>query len=1134
MKVNTNKSSYTTRVQSILSEDYRVETPVSAAKDIIAVPNSQGQLEAFSLSSNNQIVYWQQDQDSDAGWIQNNLSIKSNGLGLMNKSDGTQIVIGVNNKDIFELIYNKSTKTFQSLPLGGVGRSFAGTNLIATTDSPDSAVMFFIGLSDSSGSNIGPIWMFRNPDSSQPESTIMPLLFSEGVHFGTFVDISVNPQPYSSYQGIPFICILSDQTVQFGMAQGGIKDGHVLCNSCNLPLSNILDVTFIKNSSGNYEVYYLQSDNSIGFCTQVGIENNMPVWSSPTVIYSGKELNAVDITVVQKENGSLDLFAVSKDSKLWHMQQDTSSNCGWTEIISLGISAAQFSVNRNAEGVAEAFVISSDDHLYNLRQDADSNWNVTEIEQQLSTSECEQFDVYKTDITLYDSDNSTVGAIPLNVTSEKLISVLINNQTYLIDTNNPATVYTNYAGQINIVAETKGLAASKLTVTSDYISGKLSIAPDAETHSYLSTVSSNDLLSGKDPRTGTPVIPEKYQGDVGNVQLAVNRLMNISNYALQNNISADASIHKMSDKTGLITTPIAPTTSLWTIDPDKINQKPWSFSIASGKPVYQDISNEEFNQKLKAAKNTRQSCESTNSFWEDVGSLFESVWEGVTELVEIAVKGATTVITFVLNGITHILDFTFTVLEDLFEAVRGVFDAIGTVLGTVLGWLLSQIGFLFNWDGIKAKRDELVETFTTFFNGLPAAINFDSIKTSVNNYLDNLEENFDSIMTNLEDSTIGKQTAMASYGGKPQEPSSHFDVGGKSYWSSGTWGYDKTMHYGTTSPLLNNNLPQTILTEFQNIIESASEALTDEVMQAFEILQNAFVSWVENPENIANITLDTIFKEIKAAGDILINFIKNLIDSILNILQAMMNDMPQVISWLSQDMDIPFFSAFMKSAGMGNLSPLNLVCLVLAIPLTILSDISNKENTSLIEDDSNDGILIPGIFWVFSYAGVNFSDPDEMELKGEGIMQLLVPVTYGIMTAVATGKTGMPTTNEDKFYWWMGTGLTIFDFLTAMVTTGIPRSSVCITRWIKAVGPALVCIHGLVLVIVAAENYKEVQSPTTKQKGNYWYQFMSGGMGIGEIVLYSKSPTLVGGVSFAQVLCGIFSLGFLMDSVDPK
>ena len=76
-------------------------------------------------------------------------------------------------------------------------------------------------------------------------------------------------------------------------------------------------------------------------------------------------------------------------------------------------------------------------------------------------------------------------------------------------------------------------------------------------------------------------------------------------------------------------------------------------------------------------------------------------------LSTILADGATVAFTVIIGGVKKFFEGVWDVIETVMDVVAWVLNAAGAALGTAAGWLLEQLGFLFDWKAIKAKRDEL-------------------------------------------------------------------------------------------------------------------------------------------------------------------------------------------------------------------------------------------------------------------------------------------------------------------------------------------------------------------------------------------------------------------------------------------
>ena len=91
--------------------------------------------------------------------------------------------------------------------------------------------------------------------------------------------------------------------------------------------------------------------------------------------------------------------------------------------------------------------------------------------------------------------------------------------------------------------------------------------------------------------------------------------------------------------------------------------------------------------------------------WIDPRSWIDHLKSGF----ELVVGEGNAALTLVVDGVEKSFQFAIGNVGHVFDAIYWVLDQAGVELGTMIGWLLKQLGFLFPWEAFLGKRDELRE-----------------------------------------------------------------------------------------------------------------------------------------------------------------------------------------------------------------------------------------------------------------------------------------------------------------------------------------------------------------------------------------------------------------------------------------
>jgi hypothetical protein len=307
---------------------------------------------------------------------------------------------------------------------------------------------------------------------------------------------------------------------------------------------------------------------------------------------------------------------------------------------------------------------------------------------------------------------------------------------------------------------------------------------------------------------------------------------------------------------------------------------------------------------------------------------------------DFVVNNGTAALTVVIDGVKYTYSFAIDHVSDVLHGVEWVLDQAGVELGTMVGWLLKQLGFLFDWSAFLHKRDELREIIreragrvTTTMPDPGAAF------ASARAKLDEIQSSTVSYLTALRK----EPASQRSFGDLfnllhgPTLPSFLESPGGISLLPQVTYLVDKVM---SAVPIALFDLGTPDIPGFATLGDDFDRALAplDDSIQDFrEQFADLAERMVSNASSFSASAFDPVLEVLIGQIDTLFAAIETVVDVIGSALHQLWASPEKVIDWLDTEIEVPFFSGFYRGlTDAGRFSIFDLCCLMAAIPAVLI------------------------------------------------------------------------------------------------------------------------------------------------------------------------------------------------------
>lgn len=510
------------------------------------------------------------------------------------------------------------------------------------------------------------------------------------------------------------------------------------------------------------------------------------------------------------------------------------------------------------------------------------------------------YNTFTTQITITDDYNTPAGNTAAAVSSTSPVTVYINDVYQVLSPTVPLQVTADPTGVLTIVQATETLATICFHLALS-TGESADINPMTDLVTTLSTIQTGDQLgqvsvTNADGSTQL-LLPSTVTADQRNATAA----------SLQQFVSIAATL----PQDGTVKTAISPSAALAASSRKPIPQV-WGVSFAAGGWTYYegDDAAAQFKRPLTAAAGP------VGDIGSDIevaaGDMFKWLETAYNDVQNFFVKAAGDIYNFCITIGEDTYSFALDCINTVVHAAEFVFNKIGIFFDDLIKWL----GFIFEWGDILRTHQVIKNVFKLYANNAVAGIA--TAKTDIENFFNGLETKVNN-WAGIPDSgsTIGTyQTTSAMPPGQNSPQSSWALHHTKSNITSATTPY--------TSPNPDLSPFTAIFDDLVGLLDQEGDAFNT----AFTQIKTQII------EASATLTPGELGQKLVAIlMDLLLTTAENIVVTSLDILSQLVSGL---LDLLDAPYNIPVLSKVYFDLTNDTLSTLDLVCLIVAIPTTIM------------------------------------------------------------------------------------------------------------------------------------------------------------------------------------------------------
>jgi hypothetical protein len=912
-------------------QNYRIGSPLPAGTGRAALASAvdaAGTLQLFSIGTNGHVFNIVPDPSSDTGWSSFDMGMP-NGRPVVEvvggtDADGVMFAATIDESDSWPFFVDKIRST----------RWNSAWQQVYTEGDALSKLRASYGIGGAIENEAGSAWI-KSMWGPQPFALEYPGLSPDAI-----VDWALGRVPGGT------CCMVS-----LNVASEGLQTFKVWTDPTFSTPGSYLTTIFSRlaltpspDGSGASAVFLLSAaDNGIYYVT-----SDLSLAQEATTVKISGDLELAELVASTDVNGLLEVFALGTDYCLYHVRQDPQQPGGWGTMapINQEMQFGQLAVGKNTQGDPELFAVSADHKLHRFWRDrATTNWTREEIEIG-STGELEVIHTYTTELTVLDQTRTPCPNTTVTVSSLDPTPALINGRSYWIDENVPAACTSDAMGKVVVVVETEFLDAPVLQFATEFMEDDdyVHVQPNAYIQDKFSQISAEELLNPTNPdqepvRLLNP--PYNTAQTAGAVADALNQCgMLVGSGNPQISPRSTKYLAAGSARRGVVAANKRDTRSPRYIDLSTVPDQHWEIDYSSGFPIFRQLSREAALGRVAEIIAAGRHVRGLFGFDVSLGDVLNMATTTVTQITDVIVTTVTEngivrsiqlAIELMIDGVKWAFEAVVDLVDQAFALARSVFAKIGAAIQDLLDWLEN----LFKWDDILRTKEALKCTVNQVFALGEASIG--CIKRNADDFFDTLKLRAAGTIQQVGnmDGIKGRTFQQIRESTPPMppqyEPSMSYNVVATAYYN-GEGGSS-----GVSAAMALSPEAAATLQDFIDLLirETSSLEVSEDFQRVVDWFRQMGAQLENDPQAAMQSALTALLGLASILAQLTLDLVKAIIDALLNAMAAVIAAFK---SYLNASWDNEFLVGLYRFAtGDPNatLSVLDLLCLLLAIPVTV-------------------------------------------------------------------------------------------------------------------------------------------------------------------------------------------------------
>lgn len=932
------------RASTKYMETFQLVRPALGGTDIRTYPNVTGNLDIYTIGTNDAVHRLRRGRDADAPYEDANLNIVGRQLFLYtgdNEGSDTPNILSLGPAGQLKLAtyqpgvssyYQADTKPANATETivqfkgarGVTGNIYV--NVMLQEDGSDLGILANNFFRPGTSTWAGPVWApLTGPDGQVARVKGLAMVENNPVQSAIFA---------IGHDDLVWFAESSDRTA----ALRALGPKKVTQLSVVSDAENRLNIFAVEKDTGKL-LLKRQKKYSVG---AMQFDDWVYIDQGSSAVLRG-------VYASQRFDDLLQVFGIAEDGRLWRASQRPAASRGaspsWQSLFPLGNEipaspgqqASIFTVGRDAAGYAEAYTVSAEGELRRFWQSPSSQqWFEEAVGLPRNDNEMAKVPTHALELTILDKDGVPQANVPITVQASSLVTLFVDGRSYRCSQLDRVAVWTGPAGKVVLQQKANALAAATLYVeTPATLAGApLVIQPNLQLQERLETLTVEEIKDAKGA-SGAYLLPPEFRTDTHAQSLQEITRASMSIASQDENGKGKVNYH-------FVSRGAKGQRFKNRLDLSAVEGTAWAIDFSSGFPTYEVMSTNQVaawrTERLTAMRGAGLADAEAGGFFDvDWGD----VWNGIKNGVKSIVDGLIRIVVEVVEGVGRVL---FQIGETVFEAVIEFAQQAFDFVQGVWNWLKVKLEQLYEWLAFLFNIPDIVRTAEAIQHSTEVVLDFtiagvEALKESIMAGFDTLKselsetvDSFVEILNRDNDPSIGAYASKDNPSDEQLYESEHNPFGDAYEQNHG-----KASEKGQNlTNLLASRTVSDPLEQLLGMFEDlANNFQFDDGKAAFEEATAYFTAIGDNPNNVINLLLSGVVKTLEGVALFAIDAAKGVVGVMLDLIVDVVEAFKSV---LFAEWEIPILSPLYKLFTGKTLSIriIDVCCYVAAVPTTLL------------------------------------------------------------------------------------------------------------------------------------------------------------------------------------------------------
>ncbi len=969
------ETSHQLQVSTRFMETFEIVRPIKPGSDFGLFLNDEGNLDIYSVGTENEIYRIRQNNKNNAPWTQTDLGFKARMLSIYTGDSGnnTPNIMGVNEEGKLTLaIYDTTRKLYQQHISQPVQATKKIIKFLATKKYEN--VYANVILEDNTVCS-----SFMKPDGTWASRDWVPIKQSASS---------------SAYAKVYQIAMCNNNPVQNALYAIG-TDKSVLFSDSNARFSyftclsglKAIDISVIQDKENRLNIFAVsEKDNGIYVKREKKYSSSGKIeWEPWTLVSNITKIRNIRTTI--NSYGIVEVFGIQDDSRgtlfiSREVKNIKGERTGWTELFPLSnpVPNSQFEVAQNAQGYSEAYTISqysASQGINNMHypQNANAEAEVAYMYRFYQSPQTTQWfsipvmveesakmvpvPTHSVELTVLYPNGAAYPFADVRINTSVTATLRINGLAYITSPLQSVSVKADAAGMVSINYSTTSLAAPTFFLnTVDMQEGEgVTIEPNQMLQTKMHYITKDEVLEARGAEgqlliQGTPDEREKNAEAIANV---MQQSASIGMTKLKTSNSNLCYLKVNNNTNGLRYHTRGAQDSCYNLNMSEVSEQHWRVLFDDkGGLSFENLDADSAQMHITNLCSTNVSSSFLGIEWGDLWNSIKQgvgvLWEGLKQIVVTTIINPVTKIVetikvvaeFIIDGVTKVFESVVKAFQQAFDVIEGIWAKIKVFFKDLYAWL----AFFFNLKDISRTADAVKHSINTTLDF--TVIGVKAVKEQVKQALDGITDELKKAVDDIISKMPGEGT-IGQYSNAFQDP-----AGEEAYKNGSTHNVMLNAYkenYQGAKPVITNYAVQKAVTdsskekieELVDMLVGLSENFEfGDGKQAFDEAMAYFTSIGNQPDQALNLVVKGAIKMMEASMLFVLDTAKGIILSIFDIVADIIILVKEL---LNEEWEIPFVSDLYEffSGRSLTFSAMDLLSYIIAIPGTLIFKISENK-----------------------------------------------------------------------------------------------------------------------------------------------------------------------------------------------